>query len=362
MALESEKPLADANSLTGNSSTKGSKCVTAHNDRISRLSECKKRSRQMAKYIQTHSTEPNLSFQIAGCASSMVFNNYYTIDEVRLSKVYTCKKHLLCPFCARLRGAKQVDSYLKRFKEVMKKNPKTTPALLTLTVKNGKDLGERFDHLINSFRTLQGHRRDYFKKGRGYNELCKVQGATFSYEVTHSKKGWHPHLHAVVLLSDYIDVEKLSAEWKKITGDSFIVDVRKIKADSEQEMAQAFCEVFKYSLKFSDLPLEQNLTAYNTLKGKRLQGSFGSFWGVKVPETLTDELFEELPFLEMFYSYRASMGAYNLDSTRVGVPDEGTRPDKEESAKLQRKADVYNLKRSITTKARPQRSLIPPAR
>jgi hypothetical protein len=322
MALESEKPLVDANSLTGISSAKGSECATAHSDRIARLSECKKRSRQMAKYIQQNYPDKKLSFQVSSCATQMVFNNYYTVDKIKLSKVLTCKKHLLCPFCARLRGAKQVQAYLEKFNQVMQEKQNLTPAFLTMTVKNGDNLEERFNHLIDSFRKYIERRRDYFKKRRGFNEFCKIDGGAFSFEFT-KKNGWHPHIHAVVLLNDYIDVEKLSQEWKAITGDSFIVDIRKIKGNSQDEMAEAFVEVFKYALKFSDLALADNLHAYETLKGKRLQGSFGSFWGVKVPETLTDDLHYGLPFLELFYRYSTALASYDLTAIREGVVDHG---------------------------------------
>ena len=37
---------------------------------------------------------------------------------------------------------------------------------------------------------------------------------------------------------------------------------------------------------------------------KRLQGSFGLFWGVNVPDKLTDDLLpDELPYIELFYKY-----------------------------------------------------------
>ena len=54
------------------------------------------------------------------------------------------------------------------------------PVLITLTVKNGSDLAERSEHLMKSFRTLLERRRDYLKKGWGYSEFCKVQGAMYS--------------------------------------------------------------------------------------------------------------------------------------------------------------------------------------
>ena len=357
MALEREKPLTDVQSLAATSSMKGSNSACKHRERIAQLSTAKKRSLQMANHCIKVADEPKVGFQVAGCANHMVFNNYYTIEKIRLSKVFTCKKHLLCPFCARLRGAKQVAAYLPKYLQIIKEKPSLVPALITLTAKNGFDLKERANHLINSFRKMQSYRRDWLKKGRGFNELCKLDGAVFSYETTYNEdSGWHFHLHAVGLLNDYIDVKKLSAEWLAITGDSFIVDVRKIQGDSEQEMAEAFCEVFKYALKFSDLSLALNLKAYKKLKGMKLQGSFGSFRGVKVPETMTDDLYEGLPYLELFYNYDRTKMSFNLDATKERTGEEkGEFPDEEWEADtdaLIRAFEVKEMKKSIHARQR----------
>ena len=292
-----------------------------HPERVARLGECKKRSRQMGRYLYrtsagSHPAEverlTNLSATVLSCASYLVFNNYYTVDQIRLAKITTCKKHLLCPVCARLRAAKQVGKYAERVQVLKDQNPKLQLALLTLTVKNGHDLEERFRHLTESWKKYQKKRRNWIKKGTGFNELCKIDGAVFSYEVTNKGNGWHPHLHAVVSLTDWIDQAQLSAEWEKITGDSKIVDVRRIKGDP----VEGFLEVFKYALKFSELDLDLNFQAYETLRGKRLQGSFGNFRGVIVPENLTDELLDDLPFIEMFYKFMPAIGAYDLKETK----------------------------------------------
>ena len=36
--------------------------------------------------------------------------------------------------------------------QVLKDNPKLKPVFITLTVKNGDDLGERFNHLMSNFK------------------------------------------------------------------------------------------------------------------------------------------------------------------------------------------------------------------
>ena len=325
---ENKKPLSEQETLAGQGSDRGYINAVKHSERIARLGELKKRSREMASYILDISKTPldsKLGCDVAACSTWMVFNHYYTVDQVRLSKAMTCKKHLLCPVCAKIRGVKQAIKYMERLDIVLEEKPHLVPAMLTLTVKNGEDLEERFNHLAKSWKTYQGRRRDFKKKNRGFNELCKVDGAVFSYELTRSDQGWHPHLHAVVLLDDYIDPVQLSQEWKSITGDSFIVDIRKLKPKNTQDLADAFMEVFKYALKFSDMDLEDNWSAYMGLRGKRLQGAFGDFRGVVVPEKMTDDLLDDLPYIELFYKYIRGIG-YNLENTIKQQP----RPKNEE--------------------------------
>jgi hypothetical protein len=183
------------------------------------------------------------------------------------------------------------------------------PHMLTLTVKNGECLQERFNHLQSSMKKILKSRRNYASNGRGFNEFCKIKGAVYSYELTHSKHGWHPHIHIIVLLKkgEKIDfnqrnpkASRLSKDWHKVTGDSFIVDCRPITGDSPVE---GFIEVFKYALKFSDLDPEQTVYAYSFLRSKRLQGSFGLFRGVEIPESLDEDPLDGLPYIELIYKY-----------------------------------------------------------
>jgi hypothetical protein len=49
----------------------------------------------------------------------------------------------------------------------------------------------------------------------------------------------------------------LGETWHEITGDSYIVDVRKVKKSKELGYAKAAAEVCKYALKFGDLTVEK---------------------------------------------------------------------------------------------------------
>ena len=88
------------------------------------------------------------------------------------------------------------------------------------------------------------------------------------------------------MLTDWIDQEELAETWHEITLDSYVVDIRRVKKTKEHGYAKAVAEVCKYALKFSDLSLENTWEAFLTLKGKRLTGSFGSMYGVKILKNL----------------------------------------------------------------------------
>ena len=92
----------------------------------------------------------------------------------------------------------------------------------------------------------------------------------YSYENTYNEKTgeWHPHVHMFALLDTWIDQEQLSETWHEITGDSFVVDIRKVKKDKDFGYSKAAAEVCKYALKFGDLSVEHTWEAF---KGSQRQ-------------------------------------------------------------------------------------------
>jgi hypothetical protein len=233
------------------------------------------------------------------CGDYLVFRHYFTVDQVKLHGASLCRKHLLCPLCAIRRGSKQLKAYLDRFELIRTERPSLRPFLVTLTVKNAPQLGERFAHLHKSQRELWKRKQ----RGRG-SALDGVQGAVWSYEVKRGSGSgmWHPHIHMIALAEHQPDKEALKAEWHNITGDSDVVDVRPI---SQEDPASGFVEVFKYAVKFSDQEPADTVHAFQTLRGKRLLEPAGCFRGVPEPEGLLDdaEALEGLPFVTLFYRY-----------------------------------------------------------
>ena len=322
-----------------------------HNDRITRFATLKHRAKNQENYLFTlaqfkdnyekdvkneESIKALKSAQkLNECGNYLLFKNFYTIGEVKLSKLRTCGQHLLCPFCAAIRASRAIQKYVERINQVLQENRKLKPVLITLTVKNGSDLAERSEHLMKSFRTLLERRRDYLKKGWGYSEFCKVQGAMYSYENTYNEKTgeWHPHIHMFALVDQWIDQQEFSEYWHSLTGDSMVVDVRRARKEKGHGYSKAAAEVCKYALKFGDLSVEKTWEAFKVLKGKRLTGSFGLLWGVKVPETMTDDMPDDktLPYMEMLYKFvYGKKSHYDLAITRMVEPKAKDDNDEEE--------------------------------
>jgi plasmid rolling circle replication initiator protein Rep len=330
-----------------------SSCDDDHGSRITRLGKLKQRSKDQEQFLfhisdvsevyqaelanTPSKSETSLALRYAnrlmGCGNYLLFKNYYSIGETKLSRVHSCQVHLLCPFCAAVRASKSSQRYQERVEHVLAQNKRLKPVFITLTVKNGADLSERMSHLKNAFKTLVERRRDSLKKKRGYVEFSKLDGAVFSYELTRNEKTkeWHPHLHMFALANEWIDRDALINEWQSITGDSHIVDVRRVKKDKELGYGKAFAEVFKYSLKFSDLSLGDTWEGFKGLRGQRLTGAIGSLYGVKIPEGAEDEQLnrDDLPYLELLYRFKNNAG-YDLAHTRhveaqnTGTTENGT--------------------------------------
>lgn len=302
--------------------------------RLDRYSTAKKRALENCNYLKTlapelpaftnhpdHGLEElwkescyrTASFRLANCGNYLKFHHYYTVGKVRLTQASFCKQHLICPLCAIRRGAKTLKAYVDRHCVITAENPSWLLSMITLTVKNGDNLKERFEHLQSSVQRVFKRRRDWLDKGRGLTEWRKVHGYVGTYEVTNQGKGWHPHAHIMVLHTESFDYRALQEEWKDITGDSHVLNVSAAHHPNQPELD--FLEVFKYSVKFSDLSTSDNIHAWEILKGRRLLFSGGAFRGVEIPEVLEDEPLDSLPYIELMYRY--AFGSYSLVSSDV---------------------------------------------
>ena len=130
-----------------------------------------------------------------------------------------------------------------------------------------------------------------------------------------------------------------------------VVDVRRAKREKGHGYSKAAAEVCKYALKFGDLSVEKTWEAFKVLKGKRLTGSFGLLWGVKIPDTMTDDMpLEDLPYLEMLYKFAYSKKSYyDLLITRHVEPHS---KDNDDEAEIRQREEGGRSYLAITDEAR----------
>lgn len=296
--------------------------------RLNRYNIAKGQSVEIAAYVRSQIPEmpqtpfrlhlENIIYSLETCADYLRFRHYYTVDQVRLIDGRTCGKHLLCPFCAIRRGSKLLEKYLDRYNIIIKDNPNLRMSLITFTVKNGDDFAERQKHLKKSVQTMLEHRRKTIAGRRGYDsEMSKAAGLVGGYEVTEKGNGYHCHIHFLVLHKLSFDYVRLQQQWLKITGDSHVLNVTPC---DDSDPVKAFCEVFKYAVKFGDFKPSQLLSMYEVLRGQRQVVSAGLFFGVEVPESELDDQLTGLPYYELFYQYVHGIGYELIETKHVDEP------------------------------------------
>lgn len=290
-----------------------------HARKINRYAQAKARALRVSEHILSHyPSELKVGNAVHSCGTYLVFWHYYTVGQYRLIRSNFCKKHLFCGLCAILRAAKQLQAYLEKVNGVLESNPGMVLILVTLTVKNGPDLMERFRHLRGNYQRMVQRRRNALKgnaRTKTDTVFKHLHGAVATYEFTNKGNGWHPHIHMICAVDKGLDVNQfeldLKREWQALTKDSHQCDARPIVQDDEGDMIGAFCEVFKYSLKMNDMTIPNQVFAGFTLRQTRLIAAFGVFFGVPEPEGLEDSIEEQLdllPYVELIYRYSDSFG------------------------------------------------------
>jgi hypothetical protein len=188
-----------------------------------------------------------------------------------------------CPDCWQVKAVREMKRNLPKILQVLRDNPSLILAFCTLTIVSDKERSLRAGNrkVKGDFKALR--RRDIWAE--------KCVGGIGRIENTSSKKfGWHPHIHCLILLKEYIPQNLLSDAWNSITNDSKIVDIRQV-----WEVAEGLVETIKYPFKPSDLTKLGKIEIRQMLdaKGDRLGLSFGILFGLEVESDKQADLPDE---------------------------------------------------------------------
>ena len=261
--------------------------------------------------------ERRISYRIGHCGERLVFRapDCECDPHARPSLVgANLCTHRMCHHCARLRSRKLAGRVRDRVGE-LRDGGIARYALLTLTYRDSASLEGCIDHCWRDFRKLRDRRL-----------WEPVLGSVATIEIKRGERSglWHPHLHVLVARPScwclrgrhpYDDGPLcvhgrvccphalnqccLVDAWREITGDSYVVDIRAVRADSEGDMGGAIREVVKYCTKLTEADsaegedgLSDVLELHRAIRGRRLLVTTGVFRGLKEPES-AEELLED---------------------------------------------------------------------
>jgi hypothetical protein len=144
---------------------------------------------------------------------------------------------------------------------------------ITLTLRHSNTpLAAQLDRLYRCFSVLRRRKdfRDVFAGGAAFAEV----------KLSRDRAMWHPHLH-IITEGRYVDQLELSRAWHEITGDSSIVDIRRVN-----EPGDAARYVCKYVTKPADGTIFGDTDRIDeficAVGGRRLCLTFGRWRGFKL--------------------------------------------------------------------------------
>jgi hypothetical protein len=187
-----------------------------------------------------------------------------------------------CSDCWEVKSHRELSRQLPKVLQALKNDPTLIPAFNTLTIRSDKKRGLRggCQRIKTDFRKLRD--KDVWENCIG--GIGRIEN-TFNH-----KHGWHPHLHNLLLLKDYIPQKELSKVWRGITKDSMIVDIRRVGA-----VVDGLIETIKYPFKPADLKKlgKAQIREMIDLSGERLGVSFGVIFGLNVDDDVESDLGNE---------------------------------------------------------------------
>lgn len=190
----------------------------------------------------------------------------------------TCKDRA-CDTCQHIRSQRLILKYAEPIEKYIQEN-NLHAYMLTLTFKNSDSLPDY--RKLNSYRKRLLARKLFQDYG--------LRGGLCAFEVTENKNTGqvHPHFHCLILTERPLPIiatgkkkgawqvsfnQAVAEEWKRITGNSYIVDGREFVGMNE---------LIKYATKsVSDLSDSRFVEFVLWSKGKRFLSAFGDLYGNK---------------------------------------------------------------------------------
>jgi hypothetical protein len=134
---------------------------------------------------------------LLGSAAAIVVND----GTAHFAGVETCGRVWLCPVCAAKIRARRGDEIAEAVGRHIAAGGGAYFVTATLSHEQGDALAVSLQVLTDAWR--------YLTSGRQYGEerdAYSILGSIKAVEITYGRKGWHPHIHAVILTGKWVDL------------------------------------------------------------------------------------------------------------------------------------------------------------
>lgn len=194
-------------------------------------------------------------------------------DELQIRTSCNRCRDRFCPLCARCRSTILAANVAALIRE-----RHCTVRLITLTLRhNDTALKDQLKRLTSCFNNLK--RREWWKG--------KCKGGVMFTEIKLGRDSrWHVHCH-IIAEGTWMDSGELSDEWKAVTGDSPVVDIRAVE---NVEAASGY--IAKYGSKPCDRSVlfspQRLIEAIEAMHGSRTCTTFGEWRGKRLSASSDD--------------------------------------------------------------------------
>jgi len=168
---------------------------------------------------------------IAACASIVELRKYDS-GEVKVHNANYCHNPVVCPICADRVSKRRRELFSIPLKRAVRRfgvekasgdwksewpEQYTGVYLATATIKDGPNLKERIDTLLDSVKRMRkmGQKRTKTKAGRSRGEWHKVRAGLSNVEIKIGKNSgeWHVHTHFLLFTDTPIDIKLKDSEY-----------------------------------------------------------------------------------------------------------------------------------------------------
>jgi hypothetical protein len=122
-------------------------------------------------------------------------------ETAHFAGVETCGRIWLCPVCAAKIRARRGDEIAEAVGRHIASGGGAYFVTATLPHEHGDALAASLDALTAAWRYLMSGRQ-YTDERTRYGILGNIKAV----EITHGRNGWHPHIHAVILTKEWVDL------------------------------------------------------------------------------------------------------------------------------------------------------------